>query len=49
MKADNERTRSTFPSSDGWMRRSGVSIQRLDPRVALARAKTSRIAVIMKP
>ena len=43
------RTSSTLPSSDGWKVKSGVSIQRLDPRVAVASAKTSTIEPIRKP
>ena len=47
--ADSARTSSTLPSSEGWKRKNGKSIQRLDPRVAAPSASTSRIEPIMKP
>ena len=42
-------TSSSLPSSDGWKRKNGSSIQRLEPRVAVARPNTRRIEPISRP
>ena len=48
--AERATTSSSLPSSDGWRLKNGSGIQRLEPRVARGRARsTSRIATIMSP
>ena len=49
MKPDSAITSSSLPSSEGWKRKNGSSIQRLEPRVAVARPNTSRIEPISSP
>ena len=49
MKPDRAMTSSSLPSSEGWKRKNGSSIQRLEPRVAVASANTSRIEPIISP
>ena len=49
MNPERAMTSSSLPSSDGWKRKNGSSIQRLDPRVALARPTTRRIEPINRP
>ena len=49
MKPDSAMTSRSLPSSEGWKRKNGSSIQRLEPRVAVARPKTSRIEPIISP
>jgi hypothetical protein len=49
VNADSAMISSTLPISDGWSRKNGSSIQRLDPRVAPATANTSRISAIIPP
>jgi hypothetical protein len=49
MNADTASTSRTLPSSDGWKRKNGSSIQRFEPRVALASAKTSRMVLTISP
>ena len=47
MNADRARISSTLPSSDGWKRKNGNSIQRREPRVAPATPSTSTIRPII--
>ena len=49
MNAERAITSSSLPSSEGWKRKNGSSIQRLEPRVAVASANTSRIEPIISP
>ena len=49
MNADSARISSTLPSSDGWKRKNGSSIQRREPRVAPATPSTSTIRPIIVP
>ena len=45
--ADSASTSSTLPSSEGWKRKNGSSIQRREPRVAPPSASTVTIRPII--
>ena len=47
--ADRARIRSTFPSSEGWKRKNGSSIQRREPRAAAPSRNTSPIDASITP
>ena len=49
MKPESAMTSSSLPSSEGWKRKNGSSIQRFDPRVAVASAEDEQDRADQQP